>query len=119
MKKSMFLCSLLLMLSSQAVANGALAIDSNQGQYYGFAYDYASMGEAQNRALQECGQGCRIVHSFSSGCAAYAADQAHGSTAYGWGTASTSGQAQSLAMSYCRNQGGGQCIVRVWGCNSN
>ena len=108
-----------LLVASLASANGALAIDSNQGSQYGFSYDYGSMGEAQNRALGECGYGCRIVKTFSSGCAAYAADQASGSTAYGWGTAGNGGQAQMLAMQYCRNQGGQQCMVRAWGCNSN
>ena len=115
--------SLVLLLSmamaSVAGANGALAIDSNQGDQYGFSYDYSSMSEAQSRALSECGYGCRVVQTFSSGCAAYAADQARGSTAYGWGTAYSGGQAQNTALQYCRSQGGQQCTVRAWGCNSN
>jgi len=105
--------------ASYAFAYGALAIDENQGDQYGFAYNYASSGEAQNRALSECGSGCSIVKTFSSGCAAYAADQAYGSTVYGWGTGSGSGQAQSTAMQYCQSNGGSQCVVRAWGCNSN
>lgn len=105
-------------LQGQAFANGALAIDSNQGDQYGFAYNHPSMGAAEQRALSECGSGCRIVMRFSSGCAAYAADQANGSTAYGWATAGSAGAAQGQAQSECRQRGGSSCTVRVWGCDS-
>ncbi|MBM7062281.1 DUF4189 domain-containing protein [Pseudomonas sp. UL073] len=105
--------------SSQAWAAGALAIDSNQGDQFGFAYDYATLGEAQQRALGECGGNCQVVLDFDSGCAAYAADQSNGSTVYGWGTAESSGGAQQRALQECSNQGGNSCQVRTWGCNSN
>ena len=108
-----------LLYSSQAIANGALAIDSNQGDQYGFAYDYPSMSEARSRALQECGRGCRIVMEFSRGCAAYAADQSSGSTAYGWAKDfSNSSEAKNRVIDECRSRGGSQCMARVWGCNS-
>ncbi len=100
-----------------AHANGALAIDENQGDQYGFAYNHPSMGAAEQRALNECGRGCSVVLRFSSGCAAYAADQARGSTAYGWATAGSAGTAQGNAMNECRSRGGRSCQVRVWGCN--
>ncbi|HAT41006.1 MAG TPA: hypothetical protein DCS87_04665 [Rheinheimera sp.] len=106
-----------LIASSQAIAAGALAIDSNQGQQYGFAYNYATIDEASQRALSECGAGCSVVETFDQGCAAYAADQAEGSTAYGWGTAADGGTAQNYALHYCQSNGGSQCIVRSWGCN--
>lgn len=109
----------LFLSTTHAFAYGSLAIDRNQGTQYGFSYDYSSISDAQNRALSECGRGCYIVNTFSSGCAAYAADQAYGSTVYGWGTASSSSQAKSSALYYCRQYGGTQCIVRTWGCNSN
>lgn len=107
------------LFSAQVFAWGALAINGNQGKQYGFSYDYSTSNDAQNRALNECGRGCYIVKTFSSGCAAYAADQAYGSTAYGWGTASNGSEAQSTALNYCRQYGGKQCIVRAWSCNSN
>ena len=59
-------------------------------------------------------------------CAAYAADQAAGSTAYGWGiqapgTVGSSGEsgAKNRALFECRKRGGSNssCIVRVWGCD--
>ncbi|QLF93431.1 DUF4189 domain-containing protein [Pseudomonas sp. ABC1] len=102
--------------AGQASAAGALAIDSNQGDQYGFAYSYADFGQAQARALNECGAGCQVVLQFANECAAYAADQASGSSIYGWATASSSGAAQGGAISQCQAQGGSSCTVRVWGC---
>ncbi len=108
-----------LLTSTTALANGALAIDGNQGDQWGFSYDHASMGEAESRALEECGSGCSVVQTFSSGCAAYAADQSSGSTIYGWATADDGSSAQAAALQFCRNYGGSSCIVRSWGCNSD
>lgn len=99
-------------------AAGSLAIDSNQGDQYGFAYDYPSTSESDARALNECGAGCQVVQQFASGCAAYAADQAGGSSIYGWYTGSSASEVQSGALSECAAQGGTSCQVRVWGCNS-
>lgn len=110
--------ALALTLSLPALAAGALAIDSNQGSQYGFAYDQPSTSQAEQRALSECGGNCQIVLRFSNGCAAYAADQAGGSTAYGWATASSGSAAQNRALSECQSKGGSSCVVRTWGCNS-
>lgn len=103
--------------TTQAMAAGALAIDSNQGDQYGFAYNYASSGLAEQQALSECGRGCQIVLRFSRSCAAYAADQSSGSTAYGWGYGPSAGAAQNTAMAECRSRGS-SCMVRVWGCDT-
>lgn len=103
-------------LNANSYGAGALAIDENQGDQYGFSYGSAQIGEATNRALNECGGGCRVVQTFSGGCAAYAADQSRGSNIYGWATGSTGGQVQSAAMQYCRNYGGSACSVRAWAC---
>lgn len=103
--------------ASHAMAAGALAIDSNQGKQYGWADGHKSIGQAEQRALRECGSGCQIVLRFESGCGAYAADQSRQSTAYGWATAGTSAAAQDRALSECRSRRGSSCIVRAWGCN--
>lgn len=108
-----------LLVATDSWAVGSLAIDSNQGDQWGFSYNHATVSDAEQRALRECGSGCRIVKTFSNECAAFAADQAYGSTAYGWATASSRGQAQQSAMNYCSKQGGTQCQVRVWACDSN
>ena len=108
-----------LLAATPVFAAGALAIDENQGDQWGFAYDYGSVGEAADRALSECGGNCRIVQTFSGSCAAYAADQNSGSSVYGWATAGDSGSAQSAALQYCQQNGGSYCVVRSWGCDSN
>ena len=102
----------------EARAAGALAIDGNKGDKYGFSYDHAEMRQAEQRALKECGAGCKVVFRFSSGCAAYAADQAKASSIYGWGTNANGPAAQDRALKECRAAGGASCTVRVWGCNS-
>lgn len=108
-----------LLLSINVIAAGALAIDENQGQQFGFAYDYPSIGQAEQKAINECGNNCQVVLRFESGCAAYAADQQNGATAYGWGTADSGGAAQATAIAECQARGGTACIVRSWGCNSH
>lgn len=105
------------LFSGYAMAAGALAIDHNQGQSYGWAIDAANVNQAMQQALSECGGGCQVVLRFEKGCGAYAADQSGLSTASGWGIAATGQDAQSRAMSECLLHSGRSCIVRVWGCN--
>ena len=104
--------------SGSLLANGALAIDYNQGNGYGVGYDFPTMRQAERAALNECGRGCSIVVRFPTGCAAYAGDTTPGSTIYGWAPARSELKAKSKAMANCRNYGGQRCVVRVWGCNS-
>ena len=98
---------------------GALAIDPDQGTAWGWAAGYADVADAKRRALEECGEGCRIVMSFEDGCAAYAADQKQGSTVRGWSFGFDTGvQAEVAALEECRKRGGLECIVRVWACGA-
>lgn len=50
-------------------AAGALAIDTRQGDQWGWAANEPSESEAKSRALRECGSGCRVVMTFSGSCA--------------------------------------------------
>ena len=95
---------------------GALAIDSNQGPSWGWAINYPTVQQAEQRALAECGDNCHVVMRFSDQCGAFAADQEPGSTIYGWGKDNSSVAAQNRALSECRRRGGTSCRVRVWGC---
>ena len=96
---------------------GALAIDSNQGPNWGWSIDYPTPEAAERRALSECGEQCRVVMKFSGECAAYAADQAKGSTVYSWANGyQTGSEARGRALSECQQKGGTSCIVRSWGC---
>jgi hypothetical protein len=105
--------------STAAHADGALAINGNQGSQYGWAINYRSLGDADQEALNRCGSGCYIVFRFHGTCAAYAADQSAGSTIYGWAYDRTAVQAQMAAINYCEARGGTSCMVRVWGCDNN
>lgn len=111
--------ALLLSLSavSPAFAWGALAIDSNHGSRWGYSHGYSSESGAVNRAVGECGRGCRSVVTFNNACAAYAVDRTSGSTVYGWARASSRGAAENSALGYCRSYGGRNCAIRVWGCD--
>lgn len=97
---------------------GALAIDYNQGSAYGWAVNYTSQGQADGRALAECRGNCSVVLRFHNTCAAYSADQAGNSTAYGWAWNNSLASAQAEANRFCQNRGGRRCQLRVWGCTS-
>ena len=115
-----FAGALALVSPSLSVAAGALAIDENQGDQWGWAVGYSTQAGADRKAMEECGHGCRIVERFSNSCAAYAADQSRGSTAYGWASGfSSTSAAQSRSLQECRRRGGAgsNCIVRAWGCD--
>jgi hypothetical protein len=103
---------------SAAHSFGALAIDSDRGPAYGFSYDQDSVEAARAAAVENCGADCSVVVTFEFACAAYAADQSGDSGAYGWGYAPTRGRAQFLAMKFCDEFGGTDCLIRVWACES-
>ncbi|MDI1338476.1 DUF4189 domain-containing protein [Polaromonas sp.] len=109
---------LLVFAGSHALAAGSLAIDTLQGEKYGFSFNHPSSDLADQRSMRECGADCAVVLRFAGECGAYAADQARGSNAYGWGTGSTSASTQARAMSECRAKGGSSCKVRAWGCDA-
>lgn len=111
--------ALILFAGGHAMAAGSLAIDSLQGEKYGFSFNHPSSEQADARAMRECGADCAVVLRFGGGqCGAYAADQAKGSNAYGWGTATNSSSSQARAMAECRERGGSSCKVRSWGCDA-
>ncbi len=114
---ALFFFSALAFNPKTAEACGALAIDSNQGDAYGWAVDYETIGAAEKRARDEAGENSRTIMVFCGGGAAYAADQNEGSTAYGWGRAEDATEAKSIALDYCQQKGGqgANCIIRVWG----
>ncbi len=98
---------------------GALAIDERQGDQYGWAVNYETAEAARRRALSECGSACSVVLMFER-CAAYAADQHAGSTAFGWAESYDSAAgARQRALAECGSRGGSACTVQVWGCNGH
>ena len=102
---------------------GALAIDRSNGFYYGFSYDYATLAEAEQKAIEECskkGGNCSVVLSFSgTGCAAYRTIDGKAGTAYGWGFAKTKEEADAIAMKEALKRSNGVNPSNfVWSCNS-
>lgn len=95
---------------------GALAVGGQQGHRYGWAVNEATQEAADARARAKCGEDCRVVMRFSNACAAYAADQTRGSTAFGWARGARDAQVRELALDACRSHGGTACTVRVWAC---
>ena len=96
---------------------GALAIDEQQDDQYGWVVDYETTAAAQAAALRECGPRCSVKLTFER-CGAYAADQDADSTAVGWAESYDSAAgAWQAALAACRSRGGSGCTVRVWGCN--
>ena len=94
-------------------------MDERQGDRYGWAVDHETTSAAGTKALSECGSGCSVVLTFGR-CAAYAADQREGSTAFGWAQSYDSAAgARQRALAECGSRGGSSCIVRVWGCNGH
>lgn len=112
-----FIAVMLSFVPQAARAFGALAIDSNQGASYGFSFQQPNAAAARKAAVAKCGANCRAIVYFRNTCAAYAADQAEGSSVYGWGYAPNKERAQSLAMSYCQKNGSA-CQIRVWACEA-
>ena len=102
---------------------GALAIDRSNGFYYGWSFDYATLAEAEKKALEECnakGGNCTIVLSYSgTGCAAYRTIDGNVGTAFGWGLAKTKEEADAIATKECLKRSNGTNPTNfVWSCNS-
>lgn len=118
--------SLLSMQSSYAQTEkyAALAVDRNNGFYYGFANDYSSRADAEQRALLECkkrGGNCSIVLVFSGeGCAVYRTIEGNVGTAYGWGLAKTRQEADAIATAEAKKRSNGIAPTNhAWVCNSS
>ena len=93
---------------------GAIAFSSSSGAT-GYSYDYDSRDGAEERALQECGPGCKVVLWFKNACGALAVGEGSG---YGTGWASSRSEAENLAMGYCRQNTSG-CEISRWACTTS
>lgn len=102
---------------------GALAIDRDNGYYYGFAADASTLTEAVKSAIAECrkkGGKCTLVLSYSgAGCVAYRTSEGQNvGLAYGWGLASTKEEADKIAKKECNDRTYGMAVPNlVWSCN--
>ena len=116
MKLIRYLCFGLMVVAtlapSSAGADGAVAA-SREGRV-GLSYNYRSQGAADERALEECGRGCRIISTFRRTCAAVATGERSG---YGWATHENLRRAEESAVENCHREGGQRCRVASRGCD--
>lgn len=111
--------------SSQANKVAALAIDRDNGFYYGFSVDSPTRGEAERSAIDWAkkygAKNPSIVLVWSGGgCGVYRTVSGEVGTAYGWGVANTKEKADAIATSEALKRSNGNAVPNfVWACNTN
>jgi hypothetical protein len=109
----------------ETVKYGALAIERDNGIYFGWAVDCATLEEAQKKAVEECtkkGGKCSVVLSFSGTCcAAYRTSVGKNiGLAFGWGLAKTKEEADVIAKREHLLRSYGMAAPNItYGCNSS
>jgi hypothetical protein len=104
---------------------GALAIDRDNGFYYGFAVNATTLTEAVKSAIAECkqkGGKCTLVLSYSgAACVAYRTSAGENvGLAYGWGIARTREEADAIAKKECTDRTFGMAVPNlVFSCNDS
>jgi hypothetical protein len=86
----------------------------------GYSYSKDNMADAVHTAMANCqlhGGDCKIVVTFSSGCAAVAAVESKNAFSVGQGAGKA--QSQSKAMSACTTAYGSGCQIEAWTCTGN
>jgi hypothetical protein len=112
------LAGFMVLQPAAAWAWGAIAVSNTQASRWGYSYDHPTEREAINRAVQECGRGCKAAVTFRSGCGAYAYGAVGKDREYGIGVGSTRADAEDEALFDCEMMLWDDCAVRVWACNS-
>ena len=89
------------------------AVGTSANGHWGWATGQWSEQDAVNRVQAECGGNCDAIRTFYNTCGAMAR-ASNGGWGFGW--APTRGQAETLSLQYCRNEGP-NCRVLVWACS--
>jgi hypothetical protein len=92
---------------------GAIAFSTGSGAI-GYSYNYRSGNDAQESALQSCGNDCKVVVRFTNACGALAVGT---DRRYGTGWAGNRQEAESTAMGYCSSSTTG-CGIARWVCTT-
>ena len=95
-----------------AQAEGAVAA-SRDGRV-GLSYNYPGRRGAEERALEECGRGCRVIQTYHRNCAAVATGERGG---YGYAIRDRLERAEREAIENCRNEGARGCRIATRGCD--
>jgi hypothetical protein len=96
---------------------GAIAYDVSNGRW-GYTFNHRSQQGAQADALRRCDSpGCEIRLTVGAGhCGALATTENR--RGYGWAIRPSRDSARFEALENCQKHNAGQCVVRVWECNS-
>ena len=106
-------------LITGARADGALAV--GQCDRFGYSYRQSSAEEAGHVAFRGCAaegdSSCRVVLNVEGSCYAFAVDGYNRCGPRGWGYAGSLHEAREYARSYCHQQGGHECTIKVEMCD--
>ena len=92
---------------------GAIAFSPESGAT-GYTYEADSREAAEERALQLCGRGCRVVVWFKNACGALAVGR-NNHVGTGWSRGRR--EAEEIAISRCSRRAVG-CRIKVWACTA-
>jgi uncharacterized protein DUF4189 len=98
-------------------AAGAMAVGACAA--YGYAYDFTQLTDARTAALAKCvGSKCKVVGVMQHACGAFAIDGHKPCGAAGYAFAPQLAQAENLALKYCYQYGGHDCVIRAFACDA-
>jgi hypothetical protein len=81
---------------------------------WGWSNNYRTVGDAQNRAYNECGGDCEMATWFCNACGALATRRDRGgATAWGASSGYSIRDAEIKALQWCESMGHGPCSVAV------
>ena len=94
---------------------GAIAYSPDSGDR-GYSRNYGSRGEAESKAMRECGKNdCEIAAWFYNSCGALATDDDE--EAWGGAQGADESKAQQNALARCTREGGKNCKVVATACS--
>ena len=97
-------------------AAGAMAVGACAA--YGYAFDFKTVKQAHDAAMQKCKGACKQVVTMQKGCAALAVDAQKRCGAQGYASGPKLGLAQNVALKSCYQNGGRDCMIRAWICDA-
>jgi hypothetical protein len=106
-------CLLLALLVAVPALAEHGAVATGPDERFGWSRDFRTQGQADRKALEECGRRCRILFQFKDSCAAYATGRAG---AAGWEISNSETPARDMALERCRRHSR-DCRLRMSACS--
>jgi erythromycin esterase-like protein len=111
---TLFGAMLSLLFAVPAAAQNFGAIATNPDGAWGWSGKYATVDEAQERALNECnkhGRNCRLLRVFQDACVAVVRNEVRGKAIIAWVSGGERKERVRRALRDCRNEGGDDCQI--------